>query len=163
MNKKSGTSKDAADKLFRGIKRKTRKQYSAEEKMRIVLAGLGGEESIAALCRREEIAESLYHTWSKAFLEAGKKRLAGDTARQATAPAHVVIRAADAFRDKTTRPNELWQTDFTYLKVVGWGWFYLSTILDDHSRYIVAWTLCTTMKASDDEPLSAIGPRTMGE
>ena len=66
-----------------------------------------------------------------------------------TAPAHVVIRAADEFRDKTTRPNELWQTDFTYLKVIGWGWFYLSTILDDHSRYIVAWKLCTTMKASD--------------
>lgn len=66
-----------------------------------------------------------------------------------TAPAHVVIRAADAFRDKTTRPNELWQTDFTYLKVIGWGWFYLSTILDDYSRYIIAWKLCTTMKAAD--------------
>ena len=66
-----------------------------------------------------------------------------------TAPAHVVIRAADEFRDKTTRPNELWQTDFTYLKVIGWGWFYLSTILDDYSRYIIAWTLCTTMKAKD--------------
>ena len=55
-----------------------------------------------------------------------------------TAPAHVVIKAADEFRDKTTRPNELWQTDFTYLKVIGWGWFYLSTILDDYSRYIIA-------------------------
>lgn len=55
-----------------------------------------------------------------------------------TAPAHVVIRAADEFRDKTSRPNELWQTDFTYLKVIGWGWFYLSTILDDYSRYIIA-------------------------
>ena len=65
------------------------------------------------------------------------------------APAHVVIRAADEFRDKTTRPNELWQTDFTYLKVIGWGWFYLSSILDDHSRYIIAWKLCTTMKARD--------------
>jgi putative transposase len=61
----------------------------------------------------------------------------------------VVIRAADEFRDKTTRPNELWQTDFTYLKVIGWGWFYLSTILDDYSRYIIAWKLCTTMKAKD--------------
>jgi len=66
-----------------------------------------------------------------------------------TAPAHVVIRAADEFRDKTNRPNELWQTDFTYLKVIDWGWFYLSTILDDHSRYIIAWKLCTTMKARD--------------
>jgi putative transposase len=66
-----------------------------------------------------------------------------------TAPAHVVIRAADEFKDKTTRPNELWQTDFTYLKVIGWGWFYLSTILDDYSRYIITWKLCTTMKAED--------------
>jgi len=65
------------------------------------------------------------------------------------APAHVVIRAADEFVDKTCRPNELWQTDFTYLKVIGWGWFYLSTILDDYSRYIIAWKLCTTMKAAD--------------
>jgi len=66
-----------------------------------------------------------------------------------TAPAHVVIRAADEFRDKTSRPNELWQTDFTYHKVIGWGWFYLSTILDDFSRYIIAWKLCTTMRAED--------------
>ena len=86
MNEKSETSKDAADKLVKGIKRKTRKQYSAEEKIRIVLAGLRGEESIAALCRREGISESLYYTWSKEFLEAGKQRLAGDTARQATSP-----------------------------------------------------------------------------
>ena len=84
MNKKSGTSKDAADKLVKGIKRKTRKHYSAEEKIRIVLAGLRGEESIAALCRREGISESLYYTWSKEFMEAGKRRLAGDTARAVT-------------------------------------------------------------------------------
>ena len=63
--------------------RKTRKHYSAEEKIRVVLAGLRGEESIAGLCRREGIAESLYYSWSKEFLEAGKKRLAGDTAREA--------------------------------------------------------------------------------
>ena len=84
MRQKSGTSKDAADKLVRGIKRKTRKHYSAEEKIRIVLAGLRGEESIAALCRREGIAESLYYSWSKEFLEAGKQRLVGNTKRQAT-------------------------------------------------------------------------------
>ena len=86
MNKRSGTSKEAADKLVRGIKRKTRKHYSAEEKIRIVLAGLRGEESIAGLCRREGIAERLYYAWSKEFLEAGKNRLAGDTARQASCP-----------------------------------------------------------------------------
>ena len=86
MDKRSGTSKDAADKLVRGIKRKTRKHYSAEEKNRIVLAGLRGEESIAGLCCREGIAESLYYSWSKEFLEAGKSWLTGDTARQATSP-----------------------------------------------------------------------------
>ena len=66
-----------------------------------------------------------------------------------TSPAYVVLAAADEFKDKTTRPNQLWQTDFTYLKVIGWGWFYLSTILDDYSRYIIAWKLCTTMKTGD--------------
>ncbi len=78
------STKAPAEKDVRDIRRKTRKQYSAEEKIRIVLEGLRGEESIAALCRREGIAESLYYSWSKEFLEAGKKRLAGDTARQAS-------------------------------------------------------------------------------
>ena len=64
-------------------------------------------------------------------------------------PAFIVMKAADEFKDKTTAPNQLWQTDFTYLKVIGWGWLYLSTILDDFSRYIIAWKLCTTMKAED--------------
>jgi transposase InsO family protein len=66
-----------------------------------------------------------------------------------TSPAFIVIKAADQFKDKTTAPNQMWQTDFTYLKVIGWGWLYLSTILDDYSRYIIAWKLCTTMKAGD--------------
>src|SRR6201991_5134470 len=66
-----------------------------------------------------------------------------------TSPAFIVTKAADEFRDKTTAPNQLWQTDFTYLKVIGWGWYYLSTVLDDFSRYIIAWKLCTTMKAED--------------
>ena len=64
-------------------------------------------------------------------------------------PAYIVMKAADEFSDKTTAPNQLWQTDFTYLKVIGWGWFYLSSVLDDFSRYIIAWKLCTTMKAED--------------
>ena len=66
-----------------------------------------------------------------------------------TSPAFVVIKAADEFKDKTTRPNEMWQTDFTYFKIIGWGWVYLSTVLDDFSRYIIAWKLCTTMRAED--------------
>ena len=64
-------------------------------------------------------------------------------------PAFIVMKAADEFSDKTTAPNQLWQTDFTYLKVIGWGWFYLSSVLDDFSRYIIAWKLCTTMTAED--------------
>ena len=64
-----------------------------------------------------------------------------------TSPAFITMKAADEFKNKTTAPNQLWQTDFTYLKVTGWGW--LSTILDDFSRYIIAWKLCTTMKAED--------------
>ena len=80
QSKPSGT----AEQHVREIRRATRKQYSAEEKIRIVLAGLRGEHSIAELCRREGLAESLYYAWSKEFLEAGKRRLAGDTARAAT-------------------------------------------------------------------------------
>ena len=64
-------------------------------------------------------------------------------------PAFIVVKAASEFRDKTTRPNQMWQTDFIYLKVIGWGWYYLSTILDDFSRDVIAWKLCTTMKAKD--------------
>ena len=66
-----------------------------------------------------------------------------------TSPAFIIMKAADRFANPTTAINQLWQTDFTYLKVTGWGWFYLSTVLDDFSRYIVAWTLCTTMSAAD--------------
>jgi len=66
-----------------------------------------------------------------------------------TSPAFIVIKAASEFKDKTTAINQLWQTDFTYLKVLGWGWFYLSTILDDYSRYIISWKLCTNMRTED--------------
>ncbi|WP_433850664.1 IS3 family transposase [Brucella pseudogrignonensis] len=305
MRQKPVPQTSSAEKTIKDIRRATRKHYSAEDKIRIVLEGLRGEDSIAAICRREGIAESLYYSWSKEFLEAGKKRLAGDTARSATSdevkalrresrdlkealadvtlenrlpkkkhdrgwgrrrmrypatekleiirlveqshlsarqtleklgiprptfyrwydrfqthgvegleertsaasrvwnripddirdciialaldhadlsprelvvkftdtesyfvseasvyrllkahdlvtsPAYIVIKANDEFKDKTTRPNEMWQTDFTYLKVIGWGWLYLSTILDDYSRYIIAWKLCTSMKVDD--------------
>src|SRR5215207_2482383 len=305
MRQKSGPVKAPAEQVVKAIRRATRKHYSAEEKIRIVLEGLRGEDSIAELCRREGLASNVYYRWSKEFLEAGKKRLAGDTAREATSdevkglrregccsqrsrgrphpgepsaqkkhdrgwggrrmrypasekieiirmvehshlsvrrtlekigipratfyrwydvyqsggpealedraprpsrvwnripdavrdrilqlalnqpelsprelavrftdtegyfvseasvyrllkahdlitsPAFIVMKAADEFKDKTTAPNQLWQTDFTYLKVTGWGWFYLSTVLDDFSRYIVAWKLCTTMTAGE--------------
>jgi len=96
MNRKSGQSKAAAGKVVKSIRRKTRKHYSAEEKIHIVLAGLRGEESIAALCRQEGISESLYYSWSKEFLEAGKRRLSGDTARQATSPEVKDLRSESA-------------------------------------------------------------------
>src|SRR3954454_1072145 len=78
------TTKAPAERVVRDIRRATRKHHSAEDKIRIVLEGLRGEDSIAGLCRREGIAESLYYAWSKEFLEAGKRRLVGDTARAAT-------------------------------------------------------------------------------
>ena len=84
MRRKHTSKSDSVEKTVRDIRRATRKQYSAEEKIRIVLEGLRGEDSIAELCRREGIAQSLYYKWSKEFLEAGKKRLSGDTERQAT-------------------------------------------------------------------------------
>jgi len=92
MRQKTGPQKPAAEHIIKDIRRATRKHHSAEEKIRIVLEGLRGEESIAALCRREGIAESLYYSWSKEFLEAGKKRLAGDTARAATSDEVKVLR-----------------------------------------------------------------------
>ena len=303
MGQRSGTVRSPAEQVVKDIRRATRRHFSAEDKIRIVLEGLRGEDSIAELCRREGIVQNLYYRWSKEFLDAGKKRLAGDTARAATSdegpsprgerpqggggrthpgkpsaqkkrdggwggrrmryracekleiirlveqsqlpvkrtlakldipratfyrwydlygtggpealddrsprpdrawnripddvrerikklaleepalsprelavrftdtenyfvseasvyrllkaldliasPAYIVVKAADEFTDKTTTPNQLWQTDFTYLKVIGWGWYYLSTVLDDFSRYIIAWKLCTTMTAED--------------
>src|ERR1700730_13353203 len=187
MRQKSGPVKESAEKVVKDIRRATRRHFSAEDKIRIVLEGLRGEESIAELCRREGIVQNLYYRRSKDFLEAGKKRPAGDTARAATSdevkdlaprpdrvwsripdvvreqiiklaldepalsprelalrftdtedyfvseasiysllkghdliasPAFIVMKAADEFKDKTTAPNELWQTDFTYLKVI---------------------------------------------
>jgi transposase len=84
MRQKSGPEKAPAEHVVKDIRRATRRHFSAEDKIRIVLEGLRGEESIAELCRREGIASSMYYGWSKEFLEAGKKRLAGDTAREAT-------------------------------------------------------------------------------
>lgn len=84
MKPKSSSSKKPAEQVVKDIRRKTRRHFSAEDKIRIVLDGLRGDDSIAELCRREGIAQSLYYTWSKEFMEAGKRRLAGDTARAAT-------------------------------------------------------------------------------
>src|SRR5215204_1056994 len=92
MGQKSGPVKEPAEQVVKDIRRATRRQFSAEEKIRIVLSGLRGEDSIAELCRREGIAQNLYYRWSKDFLEAGKKRLAGDTARAATSEEVIGLR-----------------------------------------------------------------------
>ena len=84
MRRKNERLKDGAERVVKDIRRQTRKRYSAEEKIRIVLAGLRGEDSIAELCRQEGIAQSQYYSWSKEFMEAWKKRLAGDAAREAS-------------------------------------------------------------------------------
>ena len=91
--RREAVTQSKTDRMVKDIRRKTRKKHSSEDKIRIVLEGLRGEESIAELCRREGIAQSLYYSWSKEFLEAGKKRLAGDTARQATSPEVKDLRA----------------------------------------------------------------------
>ena len=83
MRQKTERHQGAVERTIKDIRRQTRKRYSSEEKIRIVLAGLRGEDSIAELCRQEGISQGLYYSWSKEFLEAGKKRLAGDTAREA--------------------------------------------------------------------------------
>lgn len=95
MSKKQDQSNDhktAADRTVRSIKRATRRQFNAEEKIRIVIAGLRGEDSVAELCRREGIHQNLYYRWSREFMEAGKKRLAGDTAREASTSEVVAMR-----------------------------------------------------------------------
>jgi transposase len=109
MSQKLKGLKDGAEATVRDIRRRTRKQYSAEEKIRIVVAGLRGEDSIAELCRREGIAESLYYSWSKEFLEAGKKRLAGDTARQASSVRSRIC-AARCATSRRRLPNRCWKT-----------------------------------------------------
>ena len=84
MKPRSSRSKKLAEQVVKNIRRRTRRHFSAEDKIRIVLEGLRGDDSIAELCRKEGIAQSLYYVWSKEFMEAGKRRLAGDTARAAT-------------------------------------------------------------------------------
>jgi transposase len=99
--------KEPAEKAVRDIRRKTRRRFSAEEKIRIVIEGLRGEESIASLCRREGIAANLYYRWSKEFLEAGKKRLVGDTQREATSTEVADLRKENA-RLKELVAQQLW-------------------------------------------------------
>src|SRR6266446_5848506 len=93
---KEGIKTTTPEKVVQDIRRKNRRRFSAEEKIRIVLKGLRGEESIATLCRKEGLAPNLYYRWSKEFLEAGKKRFVGDTSREATAPEVTDLRKENA-------------------------------------------------------------------
>ena len=99
--RKEGSTAGTPEKVVEEIRRKTRRRFSVEEKIRIVLEGLRGEESIATLCRKEGLAPNLYYRWSKEFLEAGKKRLLGDTTREATAP------EVRGLRDENTRLKQV--------------------------------------------------------
>ena len=141
--------RSAADRTVKDIRRKTRKRNSSEDKIRIVLTSLRGENTIAELCRQEGIAQSQYYSWSKEFMRAGRKRLAGDTAREANTG------EVQGLRREAHDLKEVFAEQALELRLLkkkydrGWGWFYLSTILDDFSRYVVAWKLCATMKASD--------------
>jgi putative transposase len=120
MRQKSGPAKEPAAKIVKDIRRATRRQFSAEEKIRIVLEGLRGEESIAELCRREGIVQNLYYRWSKDFLEAGKKRLAGDTARAATSDeVKDLRREASALKEVVA---ELTLENRLLKKKRDWGW-----------------------------------------
>lgn len=108
MKSKQSSSKRSADKVIKDIRRKTRRHFSAEDKIRIVLEGLRGDDSIAELCRQEGIAQSLYYTWSKEFMEASKRRMAGDTARAATADEVKDLRREASAR-KETRPHGFYE------------------------------------------------------
>ncbi len=112
--------KDSAEKTVRDIRRATRRQYSAEEKIRIVLEGLRGEDSIAELCRREGINSNVYYRWSKEFLEAGKKRLAGDTVREATTDEVKHLRL-EATRLKEALAEQLMEVRLLKKSVIGDG------------------------------------------
>src|SRR6478752_4433318 len=113
-------AKEPADAVVKEIRRATRRRFSAEEKIRIVLDGLRGEDSIAELCRREGIVQNLYYRWSKEFLEAGKKRLAGDTAREATSDEVKTLRA-EARQLKETLAEVLIENRLLKKSVIGDG------------------------------------------
>ena len=119
MNHNSGSRGLDSEKLIRTIKRKTRRQYGAEEKIRIVLDGLRGEETIAELCRREGLAQSIYYKWSKEFLEAGKRRLAGDTARSASTGEVKSLRRDVWLHNKTLSATAT--TNHTVFQSTIWG------------------------------------------
>lgn len=124
-----------------------RKQYwnkiSDKERQKVVEVALEYPDKSS-----REVACYITDTYKRYISESSVYRILKEKGL-ITTPAFMLIKAADEYKDKTSRVNEMWQTDFTYLKVIGWGWYYLSTIIDDYSRYIISWKLCKTMKADD--------------
>jgi len=165
--------KPSAEAAVRDIRRKTRRRFSAEEKIRIVLEGLRGDLPVRTTLGRLGIPRSTFYGWYERYLAGGfdalkdrKPRvrpgwnqipervreqilkLALD--RTELSPRELACRFTDDERkNPTRRVHELWQTDFTYFRIIGWGWYYLSTVLDDFSRYIISWKLSATMGATD--------------
>ena len=129
MSQKSSTSKPTAEAVVRDIRRATRRHYSAEDKIRIVLEGVRGEHSIGELCRREGIAKSMYYSWSKDFLEAGKRRLAGDTAREATSG------EVKALRHEAQALKEVVAEQALALRLPKKAWSGLGTAANEVSRH----------------------------
>jgi len=99
--------------------------------------------------RKWEAQEAPFYEWYKRYQEHGFDGLILKAYDLVTSPVYTVVSAKDKFENATTGINQLWQTDFSYLKVIDWGWYYLSTVMDDYSRYILAWRLCQTMMAED--------------
>src|SRR5262249_52673706 len=141
MRQKSVPVNELATQVLKNVRRATRRHFSAKDKIRIVLEGLRGEDSIAELCRREGIVRNLYYRWSKDFLEAGKRELAvrftdteGYFVSEASvyrllkahdlisSPAFIMMKAAGEVKDRATAPNQLSHTDFPYLHVIPCGW-----------------------------------------
>lgn len=160
MKQTSGPAKKPGEAVIKDIRRATRRQFSSEEKIRVVLEGLRGEDSIELAVRftderRYFVSESTVYRLLKAQ-------------DLITSPAYSVIKAADEFRDKTTAPNQLWQTDFTYLKVVGWGWYYLSTVLDEPkdrvaTSHAISWLgSCAPRCRPTSRPLTATSDAAKG-
>ena len=111
---------------------------SAAEKLAVVRMVEESELPVKRTLAELGVSRSSFYRWYRYYLDDGP-----------ASPAYILMQAGDSFQNPTRRVNELWQTDFTYFRVVGWGWYYLSTVLDDYSRYIIAWKLTTSMAADD--------------
>ena len=123
-------------------------RYSASEKYEIIRLVEASSLPIRQTLRQLDIGKSAFYSWLKRYSESTVYRIL-KAEDWITSPAYILMQAGDQFQNPSTRVNELWQTDFTYFKMIGWGWYYRSTILDDDSRYIIAWRLCSGMAATD--------------